>query len=114
MRIISFLFGLVALMAVDFSEKKKIKLWLIGDSTMSIKEKKAWPETGWGMPFANFWDSTVIVDNRAKNGRSTKSFMTEGLWKAVTDELAEGDYVYFPICRQHQTFFGQRRLIIPG
>ena len=94
MRIISFLFGLVALMAVDFSEKKKIKLWLIGDSTMSIKEKKAWPETGWGMPFANFWDSTVIVDNRAKNGRSTKSFMTEGLWKAVTDELAEGDYVF--------------------
>ena len=94
MKKVSFLFGLVALMAFDFSEKKKIKVWLIGDSTMSIKEKKAWPETGWGMPFINFWDSTVTVDNRAKNGRSTRSFMTEGLWKSVIDELAEGDYVF--------------------
>ena len=94
MKKVSFLFGLVALMAFDFSEKKKIKVWLIGDSTMSIKEKKAWPETGWGMPFINFWDSTVTVDNRAKNGRSTRSFMTEGLWKSVTDELSEGDYVF--------------------
>ena len=94
MKKVSFLFGLVALMAFDFSEKKKIKVWLIGDSTMSIKEKKAWPETGWGIPFINFWDSTVTVDNRAKNGRSTRSFMTEGLWKSVIDELAEGDYVF--------------------
>ncbi len=94
MRKVSLLFGLLALMAFNFSQKKKIKIWMIGDSTMSIKEKKAWPETGWGMPFTNFWDSTVTVENRARNGRSTKSFMSEGLWKSVTDELAEGDYVF--------------------
>jgi lysophospholipase L1-like esterase len=86
--------SLLLLMGFSLPDKKKIKIWMIGDSTMSIKEKKAWPETGWGMPFVNFWDSTVTVDNRAKNGRSTKSFMTEGLWKSVTDELAEGDYVF--------------------
>ena len=90
----SLLYGLFALMVFNLSEKKKIKLWLIGDSTLAIKEKKAWPETGWGMPFANFWDSTVTVGNRARNGRSTKSFISEGLWKSVTDELAEGDYVF--------------------
>ena len=90
----SFLISLFAIMAFSTTEKKKIKIWLIGDSTLSVKEKKAWPETGWGMPFVNFWDSTVTVDNRAKNGRSTKSFMTEGLWKSVTDELAEGDYLF--------------------
>ena len=94
MRKASLLFGLFALMGFNFSEKKKIKLWLIGDSTMSKKEKKAWPEMGWGMPFVNFWDSTVTVDNKAKNGRSTRSFITEGLWKSVNDELAEGDYVF--------------------
>jgi lysophospholipase L1-like esterase len=54
---------------------------MVGDSTMSIKEVKAYPETGWGMPFANFFDSTVVVVNHAKNGRSTKSFFEEGLWK---------------------------------
>ena len=81
------------LMAFAFPPSKKIKVWLIGDSTMANKEIKAYPETGWGMPFRYFFDSTVEVDNRAKNGRSTKSFIEEGLWKAVVDNLNEGDYV---------------------
>jgi lysophospholipase L1-like esterase len=88
--------GLIAvlfLMAFELPPKK-IKVWLIGDSTMSTKEVKAYPETGWGMPFANFFDSSVIVDNRAKNGRSTQSFIDEGLWKPVVDNLSEGDYVF--------------------
>ena len=74
--------------------KKKIKLFLAGDSTIAIKETKAYPETGWGMPFVYFWDSTVAVVNRAKNGRSTKTFISEGLWKSIYDEAGEGDYVF--------------------
>ena len=81
-------------MAFMLPEKKKIKVWLIGDSTMSVKEIKAYPETGWGMPFAYFWDSAVTIDNRAKNGRSSKSFVTEKLWQPVVDNLQEGDYVF--------------------
>lgn len=61
---------------------------------MAQKEVHAYPETGWGMPFAYFFDSTVVVDNRAKNGRSTKTFIAEGRWQAVYDELKEGDYVF--------------------
>jgi lysophospholipase L1-like esterase len=76
------------------SEKKKIKIFLAGDSTMSIKETKAYPETGWGMPFVYFWDTTVTIVNRAKNGRSTKTFLSEGLWKSIYDEAGEGDYVF--------------------
>jgi lysophospholipase L1-like esterase len=76
------------------TEKKKIKIFLAGDSTMSIKETKAYPETGWGMPFVWFWDSTVTIVNRAKNGRSTKTFLSEGLWKSIYDEAGEGDYVF--------------------
>jgi lysophospholipase L1-like esterase len=75
-------------------EKKKIKIFMAGDSTMSIKETKAYPETGWGMPFVYFWDSTVTIVNRAKNGRSTKTFISEGLWKSIMDEAKEGDYVF--------------------
>lgn len=66
---------------------------MAGDSTMSIKETKAYPETGWGMPFVYFWDSSVQVVNKAKNGRSTGTFIREGLWKSITDSLKEGDYV---------------------
>src|ERR1700744_275213 len=70
----------------------RTRVWLIGDSTMADKEIKAYPETGWGMPFEHFFDSTVFVDNRAKNGRSTKSFIAEGRWDAVMNDLKAGDY----------------------
>lgn len=75
-------------------EKKRIKIFIAGDSTASIKETKAFPETGWGMPFVYFWDSSVTVVNKAKNGRSTSSFRKEGLWQQILDESDEGDYVF--------------------
>jgi len=40
--------------ALILPAKKKIKVFLAGDSTIAIKETKAFPETGWGMTFANF------------------------------------------------------------
>lgn len=83
----------ISLFAFVLPLKKKIKIFMAGDSTMSIKETKAYPETGWGMPFAYFWDSTIEIVNRAKNGRSTKTFISEGLWKSIADEASEGDYV---------------------
>ncbi|MDI3321173.1 rhamnogalacturonan acetylesterase [Pinibacter soli] len=84
---------LVALVSFNLPPKK-IKIWLVGDSTMSDKLTTAYPETGWGMPFKYFFDSTVVVDNRAQNGRSTRTFLSEGRWQAVMDGLNEGDYVF--------------------
>lgn len=81
-------------MVLNVGAAKKVKVYLIGDSTMSEKETSAYPETGWGMPFGYFFDSTVVVDNRAQNGRSTRTFWEENRWKAVTDSLAAGDYVF--------------------
>jgi lysophospholipase L1-like esterase len=85
---------LFILSAFACPQKKKVKIFLAGDSTISIKEPKAYPEMGWGMPFVHFWDSTVSVVNRAKNGRSTRTFIEEGLWKSIYDEAGEGDYVF--------------------
>lgn len=73
--------------------QKKVEIFLAGDSTCAIKETKAYPETGWGMPFVYFWDSTVQVVNLAKNGRSTSSFRREGLWDKIMNECSKGDYV---------------------
>ena len=67
---------------------------MAGDSTMAIKLTKNYPETGWGMPFVYMFDSTVKVDNRAKNGRSTKSFIAEGLWDRLIKDVQEDDYVF--------------------
>ena len=82
------------LMSCFLDKNKNLKIYMAGDSTMSIKEVAKYPETGWGMPFALFFDSTVDVVNLAKNGRSTKTFISEGLWKKVMDNLEEGDYVF--------------------
>lgn len=82
------------LMSFFQADKKKITVWLIGDSTMSDKSLKAYPETGWGMPFVHFFDSTVTIENRAMNGRSTKTFLTEKRWQPVVDNMKEGDYVF--------------------
>lgn len=85
---------LVMTASIFKGETKKIKIFLAGDSTMAIKETRYYPETGWGMPFVHFWDSSVTVVNKAKNGRSTKSFIKEGLWNSIQKEASEGDYVF--------------------
>lgn len=84
----------VLLMAFSWPPRKKVTVYLIGDSTMSIKQVKAYPETGWGMPFVYFFDSSVTVDNRAQNGRSTRTFIAENRWQPVVNALQEGDYVF--------------------
>jgi lysophospholipase L1-like esterase len=87
-------FPLFVLIAFAFQIKKKTTVYLIGDSTIANKDIRAYPETGWGMPFGHFFDSSVVIANRAKNGRSTRTFIEEGLWQPVVDNLAEGDYVF--------------------
>ncbi len=84
----------LAILAFAFPKQKKTKIWIIGDSTAANKLPKAYPETGWGMKFQQFFDSnTVVVDNRALNGRSTLSFRNEGRWKPIFDSIQPGDYV---------------------
>jgi lysophospholipase L1-like esterase len=84
---------LLLLLAFVDAPKKKIKVYLIGDSTMCLYEPARAPLTGWGMPFANFFDTTVKIDNRARGGRSTRTFISENRWQPIADSLQEGDYV---------------------
>ncbi|MBX2945111.1 MAG: rhamnogalacturonan acetylesterase [Cyclobacteriaceae bacterium] len=91
----SLLYVLVFFFIVPFSGmQNKITVYLIGDSTMASKASTAYPETGWGMPFAHFFDSTVVVENHAMNGRSTRTFISEGRWSTVSAKLKTGDYVF--------------------
>ena len=80
-------------MAFAVPLKKKTKVYLIGDSTMCDYESSRAPLTGWGMPFKVFFDSTVQIDNRARGGRSTRTFLSENRWQPIADSLQEGDYV---------------------
>lgn len=75
-------------------QEPRTVIYLIGDSTIATKEIKAYPETGWGMPFQYFFDSTVMVENHAKNGRSTRTFISENRWQPIEVKLKKGDYVF--------------------
>ena len=64
-------------------------VYVIGDSTANNADHR-----GWADPFASYFDASKInVVNRARGGRSSRTFVTEGLWDKVREELKPGDYV---------------------
>ncbi|MFZ4929014.1 rhamnogalacturonan acetylesterase [Chryseobacterium sp. Mn2064] len=69
-------------------------LFLIGDSTMANKENPDRnPEHGWGQMLPSFLTTGINIQNHATNGRSSKSFRTEGRWNTVMKQLKKGDFV---------------------
>jgi lysophospholipase L1-like esterase len=103
-----------SLLLVSFTVPvREKKIWLCGDSTIAIKQTTAYPETGWGMPFVHFWDSTIQVHNLAKNGRSTKTFINEGLWQQVLDGAGEGDFVFIQFGHNDESVEKQERYTSP-
>lgn len=72
----------------------RVRIFMIGDSTMANKQYETTPERGWGMVLTCFFDDDVVIDNHAVNGRSSKSFIDEGRWQKVIDQVKPGDYVF--------------------
>lgn len=70
------------------------QLHLAGDSTMATKERKTPnPEYGWGEALPRYFSDRLTVVNYALNGRSSKSFLSEGVWQKLVDALQSGDWV---------------------
>lgn len=64
-------------------------LYIAGDSTASNGA-----ENGWGSHFQKFFDpERLVVVNRARGGRSSRTFVTEGLWDGIREALRPGDTV---------------------
>lgn len=91
-------------------------IYLAGDSTMADYSdnydpgkdymKTRYPVMGWGQVFQQFFgkDSlqkvsgiiktdSVKVDDRARGGRSTRTFFQEGRWRGIYEDLKENDVV---------------------
>lgn len=98
------------------NKSRPIKIYLAGDSTVANYAdnydedkdyyKTRYPVTGWGQVFQPFFvrdslsqvsglisNDSVLVDDRARGGRSTRTFFQEGRWRAICDELLPGDLV---------------------
>lgn len=103
---------LILIMFSSCTSEKSFTLWLIGDSTMADYAnygedymKERYPQMGWGQAMHYFtvgdslktvsvWDAdSVIIENHARGGRSTRSFFEEGRWSKVYNSLQSGDWV---------------------
>jgi lysophospholipase L1-like esterase len=104
--------SILILSAFSF-KSKTMTIYLIGDSTVadySLEEEyqtKKFPQVGWGQMFQPFFEkdslklvksflgnaTEVKIDDRAKGGRSTRTFFQEGRWAAVYKSLQKGDRV---------------------
>lgn len=66
-------------------------LFVIGDLTANNNANGG---LGWADPFVSYFDPMKLnVVNRARGGRSSRTFTTEGLWDKVLNELKAGDLV---------------------
>lgn len=82
-------------LTIPAAAQRPTTVFLAGDSTMAKKLPEKRPETGWGEALGQFFlDGAVVIDNRAKNGRSSRTFISEGLWQGVVDSLHQGDFVF--------------------
>ncbi len=83
------------------------RIFMIGDSTMadkdlfrnvtdSVPEKQnqylSLKRVG-GQVLPLFFNQNIVVDNHAKNGRSSRTFISEGRWQRVIDNIKSGDYL---------------------
>ena len=85
----------LALLTAYSREPAPITLYIAGDSTAAEKLPTKRPETGWGEMLGQYFrPDEVRIANRAVNGRSTRTFIAEGKWRAITDSLKAGDYVF--------------------
>ncbi|HOQ57702.1 MAG TPA: rhamnogalacturonan acetylesterase [Bacteroidales bacterium] len=106
----------VLFFACTSKQEQVTRLFLIGDSTVADYAnnydpgkdyyKTRYPVTGWGQVFQElfvkeelknfehlFDSDSVLIDNRARGGRSTRSFFEEGRWRSVYEQLKPGDLV---------------------
>ena len=71
------------------------KVHTIGDSTMATYDENTTITRGWGQMFQQFFKGDITVNNRAKNGASSKSFYMEApYWQSVKKQIQAGDYVF--------------------
>jgi lysophospholipase L1-like esterase len=67
-------------------------VFIAGDSTAAMNHTDS--IQGWGEPFHAYFDPAKInVVNRARGGRSSRTFITEGLWDQLLADLKRGDFV---------------------
>ncbi len=111
-----FLFYTITIFAaitIIAAKKKPTKILLAGDSTMADKEEIAYPETGWGQVLPSYFDDEIVIENHARNGRSTRTFISEGRWDYLLSHTNKGDFVIIQFGHNDQSIKKADRYTTP-
>src|ERR1700722_5830827 len=85
-------FILIAGCSVATAQSSLPTIFLAGDSTAQVGDPD---HTGWGKPFAAYVDpAKANWVNAARGGRSSRTFVTEGLWDKMLAGVKPGDFVF--------------------
>lgn len=99
-------------------KKGRPVVFTVGDSTMKNgKDDGSNKQWGWGHFFGDYFDSTkVSVENHALGGRSSRTFISEGLWDKVLAAVQPGDYVLIQFGHNDAGPYntGRARASLPG
>lgn len=112
MKTLFFLLGaaVLATTAAAADAPRAPKIHLAGDSTMADKPTTPPnPEHGWGQLFPRFFTEPGMIVNHAANGKSTRSFLTEGRWQKLVDALEPGDWVIIQFAHNDEKIFPNAR-----
>ncbi len=118
MKFLSSLVVALLLPALAWAQKQPadtVTVFMIGDSTMANKPlDKENQERGWGQMLPIYFEGAIKVDNHAVNGRSSKSFIDEGRWEKVREQIRPGDYVIIQFGHNDEKIKSPDRYTIPG
>lgn len=81
-------------------------VYIVGDST--VEDNKA-PFRGWGYCMPEYVAEGVTVRNHALSGRSSKSFLDEGLFEPVRENIAVGDLLLIQFGHNDEKLDEERR-----
>ena len=92
MRLSIAILGLTLVLAAHAQNPALPSLFIAGDSTAARGRGET--QQGWGVPFADYFDPAKInIVNRARGGRSSRTFINEGLWDQLLSDVKAGDTV---------------------
>ncbi len=95
LKLVCFAWLLATLSQAGFAKEADLQpqtIFVAGDSTAAGYGKP--DQQGWAGVLQTFFDpAKTTVDNRARGGRSTRTFIAEGLWDKLIDDVKPGDLV---------------------
>nr|WP_279537905.1 rhamnogalacturonan acetylesterase [Paenibacillus turpanensis] len=84
-------------------------MFIAGDSTSALYIAESAPMAGWGQMIGQFFTDDVIVVDEGRNGRSSKSFITEGHFDRIKNHIGKNDYLFIQFGHNDEKADEERR-----